>query len=387
MQNRAVPRKKAKKSGKFRRVVFPLTFYRWQLISILKYVLEFDLGQTLGRDLGYKCRTGRNFLFVEMTMIRPLSVALMLLTPYFSASAETLKPLEPVTITEWKAVYGRIEARDRVPARARIGGTLVRLSVVEGDAVAAGQDLAQIVDEKLDFQMRAIDAQLQGLESQLANARTELERGEELLSRGVTTAQRLDALRTQVDVLTNQIASTTAGRRLVEQQAAEGTVFAPAAGRVLEVPVIAGAVILPGEPVAVIGGGGFFLRLAVPERHAARLSEGDRIEIEAGEATEGRLARIYPQIENGRVIADVEVEGLPDAFVDARVLVRLPVDVRQALMVPEAAVRSSSGLDFVTVEEDGAQIERVVVTGQLRDGMIEVLTGLDAGDRVVTNRE
>lgn len=320
-------------------------------------------------------------------MIRTLATALILSTMSFEASAETLDPLEPVMITEWKSVYGRIEARDRVPARARIGGTLVRLSVTEGDAVAAGQDLAQIVDEKLDFQLRAIDGQLQALESQLANAKTELERGQELLARGVTTAQRLDALRTQVDVLTNQIASTMAERRLVEQQAAEGTILAPAAGRVLDVPVTEGAVILPGEPVAVIGGGGFFLRLAVPERHATRLSEGDRIEIEAGEATEGRLARIYPQIENGRVIADVEVEGLPDAFVDARVLVRLPVDERQALMVPETAVRSLSGLDFVTIEQDGAQIERSVVLGTHQDGMIEVLTGLDAGDRVVTNRE
>lgn len=320
-------------------------------------------------------------------MIRTLATALILSTISFEASAETLEPLEPVMITEWKSVYGRIEARDRIPARARIGGTLVRLSVTEGDAVAAGQDLAQIVDEKLDFQLRAIDGQLQALESQLSNAKTELERGQELLARGVTTAQRLDALRTQVDVLTNQIASTMAERRLVEQQAAEGTILAPAAGRILDVPVTEGAVILPGEPVAVIGGGGFFLRLAVPERHATRLSEGDRIEIEAGSATEGRLARIYPQIENGRVIADVEVEGLPDAFVDARVLVRLPVDERPALMVPEAAVRSLSGLDFVTIEKDGAQIERAVVTGTHRDGMIEVLTGLDAGDRVVTNRE
>ncbi len=320
-------------------------------------------------------------------MIRTLATALILSTMSLEATAETLEPLEPVMITEWKAVYGRIEARDRVPARARIGGTLVRLSVTEGDAVAAGQDLAQIVDEKIDFQLRAIDGQLHSLESQLANAKTELERGQELLARGVTTAQRLDALRTQVDVFANQIASTTAERRVVEQQAAEGTVLAPAAGRVLDVPVTEGAVVLPGEPVAVIGGGGFFLRLAVPERHATRLAEGDRIEIEAGEAKEGRLARIYPQIENGRVIADVEVEGLPDAFVDARVLVRLPVDQRPALMVPEAAVRSLSGLDFVTVEQNGAQIERVVVTGTHQDGMVEVLTGLDAGDRVVTDRE
>ena len=45
-------------------------------------------------------------------------------------------------------------------------------------------------------------------------------------------------------------------------------------GRVLEVPLTRGAVVLAGELVAIIGGGGFFLRLAIPERHAFSLREG-----------------------------------------------------------------------------------------------------------------
>lgn len=49
-------------------------------------------------------------------------------------------PLEvtPQSLIEWKAVYGRIEARDTVPARARIGGTVAELLVSEGDEVEAG---------------------------------------------------------------------------------------------------------------------------------------------------------------------------------------------------------------------------------------------------------
>ena len=39
-------------------------------------------------------------------------------------------PLAEVSVTEWKAVYGRIEARSRIPARARLGGTLVSLEVI-----------------------------------------------------------------------------------------------------------------------------------------------------------------------------------------------------------------------------------------------------------------
>jgi RND family efflux transporter MFP subunit len=317
--------------------------------------------------------------------MRPLSAMTLMAIILGSAAMADSVTVEPVAITEWKAVYGRVEARDRIPARARLGGTLVSLTVAEGDVVAQGDVLAEIVDEKLGFQLSALDAQNGALQAQLANAQAELARGEELLAQGVTTAQRLDALRTQVDVVTGQIAALAAQRQVVAQQAAEGAVPAPVAGRVLDVPVAQGAVVMPGEAVAQLGGGGIFLRLAVPERHAADLTEGDAIEIEGPEGTvTGRLAKVYPLIENGRVVADVEVEGLTDRFVDARVLVRLPVGEREALLVPEAALVTRGGLDFVAVEGAGLRTvvpgARVTVAGA---AMVEVLTGLTAGDAVL----
>ena len=144
-----------------------------------------------------------------------------------------------------------------------------------------------------------------------------------------------------------------------------------------------------GEPVATIGGGGFYLRLAIPERHAAALKQGASIHISAGGAKEtGKLVKIYPEIANGRVAADVEVSTLNADFVNARVLVEIPVATRKALLVPQAAVTTRSGIDFVTVEEDGKPVERAVILGEtMQDNnppMVEVLTGLKAGDAVVT---
>jgi RND family efflux transporter MFP subunit len=316
--------------------------------------------------------------------IATLLLAAMLAVP---AAAGTVT-LAPTTIPEWKAVYGRIEARDSVPARARLGGTLVALEVTEGDTVSAGQRIATVRDDKIAFQIDALDAQLRALRSQLENAESELARGEALVAKGVATTQRVDQLRTAVDVVRNQVAATEAQRAVVVQQGTEGEVLAPAGGKVLSVPVTRGAVIMPGEPVAVIGGGGFFLRLAIPERHAAMLQEGAALEIEtAGGKASGRLAKVYPRIENGRVVADVEVEGLDTAFVEARVLVRVPVGERPALLVPAAAVAKRFGIDFVRVKAGEGEVERAVITGEAADvggtPSVEILTGLVAGDEVI----
>ena len=323
-----------------------------------------------------------------MPRLRPVALAAALLSvvPLYALAEPHV--VAEVSLTDWKAVYGTVEARDRVPARARIGGTLMTLLVAEGDQVEAGQELARIVDDKLDFQLASLAAQRTALEAQLANAEVDLQRGEDLLRDGVTTTQRVDALRTQVDVLRGQITSLQAQAELVAQQSREGTVLAPAAGRVLDVPVARGAVLMPGEVVAVVGGGGTFLRIAVPERHAEALDEGDAIRISGPDGDrEGSLAKVYPLVEGGRVVADVELADLPDRFVGTRMLVSLPVGERAALLVPQASIVTRSGLDFVGLQSGETVALRSIVPGATHevDGvmMVEVISGLVAGDVVV----
>lgn len=299
--------------------------------------------------------------------------------------------IKQVSVTDWKAVYGEVEPRDLIPARARIGGTVQVLAVTEGDTVVAGQQIAMVQDDKLAFQLDAIDAQLGALQTQLATAKTDLERGESLRERGVITVQNLDQLRTAVDVLDNQIRSIQAQRLVIEQQVTEGAVLSPVDGVVLSVPVARGSVINPGEQVAQIGGGGVFLRLALPERFAGVLAVGDTIEIGSEAGQNGTLIKVYPQIAGGRVLADVEVDGLDGRFIGRRVPVRVPVGAHDALLVPQSALSQQSGLDFVTVEAGEHGVQRTVVPGDviMQDGvaMVEILSGLRAGDKLVTEHE
>jgi RND family efflux transporter MFP subunit len=301
--------------------------------------------------------------------------------------------VRPVDVPDTKAVYGRVESRFVIPARTRLGGTLVELSVSEGSAVAAGQIIARVVDEKLALQVAAADARIRAVSSELANARTDYERVQSLLARGATTQQRVDQLRTQVEVLVNQVAQAGAERAVILQQSTEGDVLSPAAGRVLTVPARRGGVMLPGEMAATVAGGGVFLRLAIPERHAAALAVGAVVEVgerEAGGASirrTGRIEKVYPQIDSGRVVADVEVAGLPDTFVGERILVRVPVARRTVIAVPSEAIVARAGLDFVRIADGGATREVVVILGEwvetAEGRRREILTGLAAGDRIV----
>ena len=315
-------------------------------------------------------------------------LASVLLTAITANAGELV--LKPVEIVETKAVYGRVETRDIIPARTRIGGTLVRLEVSEGDAVIAGQTLGTVLDEKLGLQLRAAEARLRALMAEQSNAKSEFDRAKALLERGNSTQQRVDQLRTQLDVVQSQIAAAEADRAVIVQQSADGVVVAPVAGRILKVPVTRGAVVLPGEQVALVAGGGFFLRLALPERHAAQLKAGAVVmigeEVAAG-LVRGKLAKVFPQIENGRVIADVEVETLGDYFVGARVLVQVPIGMRSVLAVPAGAVKTRSGVDFITLTGANGPREIAVVLGSgvmLPEGRgIEILSGARIGDRVV----
>jgi len=305
--------------------------------------------------------------------------------------------VESVTIPELKAVFGKVESRDVVAARARIGGTISDIRVDEGSQVESGAVIAAVVDDKIALERQAAEAEIDALNSQLDNARVELDRAQQLLAHGTATQARVDQATAQVGVLTGQLAAAEARRAVIAQQSAEGKVLAPATGRVLTVPVTEGSVILAGETIATIAGGGYYLRLALPERHATEIVEGDKVLVGRRELAsadgqptvrEGRLAKVYPEIDNGRVLADVEVDGLGDYFVGERTPVWIPVGSRSAIVIPRDAVFTRHGVDYVRIVEDGGEADVAVILGEAiadENGAqdVEILTGLNEGDRVV----
>lgn len=330
-------------------------------------------------------------------MIRRLAftavVAAVVAGPPAVAAAQTFT-VAPVLVGDDKAVFATVESANVVPARARIGGTLAEVKVRHGDRVERGDVVATVGDDKLILQMKSLDAQIAGLEAQLAQTQIDLARAEDLFGRGTIPRARLDEARTAHNVASNLHRARVAERAVIAQQLAEGSVLAPASGRVLRVPVTPGSVVLPGEAVAVIAEGQFVLRLRVPERHARFLKAGDPVRVDGEELgapgpLAGVIRLVYPQVEDGRVVADAAVEGLGDYFVARRVRVWLAAGERSAVVVPAGYVSTRFGIDYVRLAGNGGKTTDVVVQrGRsiprpgLPDGL-EILSGLEAGDILV----
>jgi len=309
-----------------------------------------------------------------------------------TADAQTLTvALRPVA--DEKAVFATVESISVVPARGRIGGTIVQLSVREGDPVTRGQAIATIGDDKLALQMKSLDAQIDALQAQANQAQIDFTRIEGLVERGTLPRIRLDEARTALNVADNGLRAKTAERAVVQQQFNEGQVLAPAGGRVLKKLVAVGSVVLPGDPVAMIAQQNFKLRLRVPERHARFLKAGDRIRVDGAEFGDqtpksGVIDLVYPQIEDGRVIADATVENLGEYFVGDRLRVWISGGERMAFVIPSNYVTTRFGIDYVQIRQGDRTVSAPVQRGRtlaspdLPDGL-EILSGIRPGDQLV----
>ena len=312
-----------------------------------------------------------------------------------SAAAEQTFTVAPSKVADEKAVFATVESANVVPARARIGGTVADLTVKEGDKVTQGQVLAIVGDEKLVLQMKSLDAQIAGLEAQLAQAqdRSQARRGS--VCQGHHSARRASTRRAPPSTLrATPTAPSVAERSVVEQQLSEGKVLAPTAGRVLTVPVTTGTVILPGETVARLAEQNFVLRLRVPERHARFLKAGDSVRIDGEElgvsgATFGTIRLVYPQIQDGRVVADAKVSGLGDYFVGERIRVWVSGGERTSFVVPASFIITRFGIDYARVRTatmPSSTCRCSAAATMPRPDMpdaLEILSGLKAGDILV----
>ncbi|WP_028585642.1 efflux RND transporter periplasmic adaptor subunit [Desulfogranum mediterraneum] len=276
-------------------------------------------------------------------------------------------------------VVGTLQAVKRASLAAKVTGVVTRVPVVLGSKVAPGELLVSISAEE-------ITAQLKQAEAQLKEARRNLEREKKLLRKEATTAQTVKSMEDRYSV---------ARAAFQEAQTMLGytRIHAPFSGVITQKKIHEGDLASPGvvllrleddQQLQVVA--------AVPESLVLEIEIGDSLTITipaVGVTTRGVVAEIAPAADPASRTAPITIDLPRDAKLRtgqfARVL--LPGAAEQTLFIPREAVRSRGQLDRVfVVEEERARL-RLVRTGRIHQGMVEILSGLDPEERVVTSSE
>jgi membrane fusion protein, multidrug efflux system len=290
------------------------------------------------------------------------------------------------SIDDRKSVLATVQSVDFPPARARIGGTVSELLIDEGSLVEENQVISRIFDEKLPLEMQTIKARTASLQSERRLASIALDRAASLRKSGAGSQAKLDEARTNLDVVVKNLDVIKTEEELLLQRIREGDVLAPARGRVLKVQVSKGVVVQPGEEIAIIAEEPYILRIEVPERHARFIQKGDAVlvgarglssEVDEQALRKGQVRQVYPEMINGRVVADVDVSGLGDFFIGERVGVFVSTGMRDTYVIPQGYIYTRYGLYYVRLED---KTEVVIQPGRIFNDMREVLSGLHDGD-------
>lgn len=179
---------------------------------------------------------------------------------------------------------------------------------------------------------------------------------------------------------------------IMEDVDSQGNVIAPASGTLASISAVEGGFVSASYPVAVISGAEQMkVTVYVSEALMPKLAVGDAAQVALTAAniaftgairTINRTANIQTKLYSVVIGVPSDIEGLASGmFAD----VTFHTDTSAgAIVVPSEAIMTSNGEQYVYVVEDGRAKYAAVITGITGDGVSEVLTGLSAGQTLVT---
>lgn len=290
------------------------------------------------------------------------------------ASPATAGPL----VISARAV-GTIRARHAARLAAETGGRITAIGFADGERVDAGAVLFSIDDAVLR-------AERDRARAELALARREHERVRSLHARGIASDSERDAAAARLELAQATLA-------LAEARLAQATVRAPFAGIAGLAEVSVGDYVTAGtELVTLVDPSELEVDFRLAERSFPALREGLALQLRSdalpGESFGARVTAIDPQVDprNRSVGVRARIEdgrGLLRPGMYARVDLVLET-VPDAVRIPEQAVMPRGRRNFVYVIEDGKAQLREVMLGMRADGEVQVVSGVAAGELVIT---
>ena len=313
--------------------------------------------------------------------------------------AVSVAPVVLAELQESIDVVGSLEPKFSADVKSEVTGTVTAVYVTEWVPVRKGDRLAHLDTRESEAGIEAIKATVAQARVAESRATREYERAQQLKAFGLITPQNLDDAKSAVEAAVAGVAAADAQVRSAETRLAKSFIVAPMDG------VVAMRGVSVGDRVENMGGNGpmfrivdnrvLDLRVSVPSSRLALIRIGQLLEFSTdtapGRAFTGKVMFINPELDDvsrsAKVVAEVpNADGAlrGGAFAKGRVVVANRPNVlqipREALLTWNMEQRTG---EVYVAKGDQAE-KRAVKTGAPNGASIEILSGLTAGEQVIT---
>lgn len=301
------------------------------------------------------------------------------------------------TFTHFIDLQGKVEAQNVAYAAPRGQGGLVRaVYVKQGDAVRVGQVLLKLDDAVQRQQLAAAQQQISGLASQLDQAKSIYQRQQNLWKENIGTEVQVLNAKTNVDALQSQLNAAKANVEIAQEQLNFTNVTAEISGTVNTVNVRTGEVFAAGaQQIQIVNTSDLKVLVHVPENYLERINVGTNLRVTLPELNNkviGTKVSVASKLIDP-ITRSFYIEGrLQDKDLRPNQIAVVQIQdykTPNAITVPVNTLQNDENGKFVLVAatENGKLIARKkrVTIGELYRDKLEIKSGLQAGDKIISD--
>jgi RND family efflux transporter MFP subunit len=289
----------------------------------------------------------------------------------------TAVTIEPTTIDSGISAAGALTSKNTSVLSSKVMGKVVALPVNEGDYVSQGALLLRIESGE-------ISAQLYQAQAAFNNAKLQYERIKSLFDQNASTQMEMDQA-------TLGFESAKAGLNAAKAMESYTVITAPISGRIVEKRINLGEMALPGQPILRIEDNkNLRLEVTVKEEDIRSVQPGKSVTVRIGalpgKEIKARVAQVVPasDMRTHSFVVKIDLPADKDMITGMYGKAFFSTGARKAVLVPRSAIVNMSGLSGVyIVSPDGNAVFQMVQTGEPQGEMIEAVSGLKAGDKVI----
>lgn len=312
-----------------------------------------------------------------------------------NAKLVALSAVAPETFTHYIDLQGKIESENISFVTPRGGGGQVKAVYIKrGDIVKKGQLILKLDDALQRQSVIAAEQGLETLKTQLSFAKTLYQKQKNLWEQNIGTEVQLITAKNNVETLENQLKSAEEQVKLSREQLAFTSVYSDVSGVAEDVNIRVGEIFAGPGQIKIVNTSNLKVTTEVPENYIDRVNNGTRLKVTLPDINKTVEAKISV---SGKIINPIS----RSFFIEARMpndkdfrpnqiaMVQIQdYTINNAITVPVNTLQNDEKGKYVmvAVKENGKMIakKKVVIVGEFYGDKLEVKSGLQAGDMVIT---